>query len=165
LPGHRAHSAGGERYTFAISERKGDNDLINPPAAIGGDIGDFKPKLLVKKPPTTSIFLDTFAAGNLGFIMNGPGPLEVYSWDTPPTLQRSLSGHGRYSFVEVRDDFFFYAADQGSRDRAHMDPRRRRSALLGRRADATRGIATSTLTGSIGSGPKVKAEPRHLHRS
>ena len=132
-------SAGGERFTFAVSEGKGDNDLINPPAAIGGDLGSLKPRLLVKKPPTASIFLDTFAAGNLGFIMNGPGPLEVYSWDTPPTLQRSLSGHGRYSFVEVRDDFFFYSADRLSATERIWTPEGGDQLFVGNDADTTRG--------------------------
>lgn len=141
------HSGGGERYTFAVSERVGPNDLINPPAAIGGDLGSLKPRLLVKKPPTTSIFLDTFAAGNLGFIMNGPGPLEVYSWDTPPTLQRSLSGHGRYSFVEVRDDYFFYAADQASPTERIWTPEGGDQHLLGDGADRSRAAADLNTDG------------------
>ena len=140
-------SAGGDRFTFAVSERVGPNDLINPPAAVGGELGSLKPRLLVKKPPTASIFLDTFAAGNLGFIMNGPGPLEVYSWDTPPTLQRSLSGHGRYSFVEVRDDYFFYAADQASPTERIWTPEGGDQHLLGNGADPSRAAADLNTDG------------------
>ena len=79
--------------------------------------------------------------------MNGPGPLEVYSWATPPTLQRSLSGHGRYSFVEVRDDFFFYAADQASATERIWTPEAGDQHLLGDGADPSRAAADLNTDG------------------
>ena len=48
------------------------------------------------------------------FSNNGNGLLEIYSWDSPPAFLRTQPGNGRFSFVEVRNDFFFYAAGQTS---------------------------------------------------
>ena len=107
-------SGGGSYYLFQVSKVGSDGKLIHPSGAIGGALTELRPRLLMQKPPNGSLVLNEVAAGNLGFINNSAGVLEIYSWESPPSLVRSQQGNGRYSFVEARSDFFFYAADQAS---------------------------------------------------
>ena len=129
----------GNRWALGMAERDRDGSWAAREAAIGGSLDDLRPRLLFRKPSDGSLVTNTLGAGNLGFINNGKGLIEVFSWDTPPTLQRSLSGHGRYSFVEVRDDYFFYSADRLSATERIWTPEGGDQLFVGNDADTTRG--------------------------
>ena len=129
----------GSRYVYGMFEVGASGQPEAVEAAVGGSLADLTPRTLLRRPPSGSLVTNTLGAGNLGFINNGKGLIEVFSWDTPPTLQRSLSGHGRYSFVEVRDDYFFYSADRLSATERIWTPEGGDQLFVGNDADTTRG--------------------------
>lgn len=140
-------SAGGSRYVFQVSNLDENRKLINPSGAIGGSLSELRPRLLMRKPPNGSLVLNEVAAGSLGFINNSAGLLEIYSWDTPPNLVRTQQGNGRYSFVTVRNDYFFYAADRASSTERIWTPEGGDQHFIGDGADFSRGTADLNTDG------------------
>ncbi len=140
-------SGSGSRYLFSVAERNGDGKWKRPPGAVGGSVDDLRPRYLLRKTPTDSLLSNTLTAGNFGFSNNGNGLLEIYSWESPPALLHTLQGNGRYSFVEVRNDFFFYAADQTSSTERIWTPEGGDQHFVGNGADFSRGTADLNTDG------------------
>ena len=103
----------GSRYIFQVFERDTNGKWSGQPSGIGGHIDELMPRSLLRRPrPEGSQVTDTLIAGNAGFVLNS-GVLEVYSWDEPPSLARTISG-GSYSFVGTHEDFFWYRSSAPS---------------------------------------------------
>lgn len=133
----------GSRYIFQVAERDAQGKWASGPAGIGGSLDDLVPRKLLREPYEIA---HTLTAGNAGFI-DLSGKIKVYSWDSPPALARTIQGGGAYSFVRMRDDFFWFASDAPAATERIWTPEGGDQLFAGVASDRTRGTADLATDG------------------